>query len=495
MSEETKDILNLSLAEMRSLMAQKELSSVDIVTFYLKRIAAYDQQGVKLNSIRTLNLHILSEAAGYDREEHLEGRIRGPLHGIPVLVKDNIDAVGMPTTAGSTALQDHYPQEDAPLVAALKKAGALILGKANMTQWANFMTNGMPNGYSALGGQVLCPYGPGIFNVGGSSSGSGAAVGAGLVPIAVGTETSGSILSPASSNSLVGLKPTLGLISRRGVIPIAASQDTAGPMGRSVADVALLMQVMAEEDPQDGATWGTSTLCENYLQHLDDKALTSVRLGVVKAPLERMNDEQKALFENVLQELTTLGVELVEVELPGMATSRDWRSEVLSYEFKPGINAYLKNVASHLPVHNIDELLTYNSLHAQIELRYGQSSIQRSALLAGGLTEGTYIEHRLQDLLNSRQQGIDYGLEHYQVAALLFPGPSAAAIGAKAGYPTLNMPAGYTGEGQPFSITFAGGAFSDPLLLGFAYAYEQAYPKRVWPKLPEPEIKEEEAKS
>ncbi|MCL2548794.1 MAG: amidase family protein, partial [Symbiobacteriaceae bacterium] len=404
------DLLNLSLLELRSRMARHELSSTELVSFYLRRVAAYDKTGPRLNALRTLNLNLLCEAEALDREERCDGTIRGPLHGIPILIKDNIDVIGMPTTAGSTALRDHYPSQDAPLVSALKESGALIMGKANMTEWANYMTRDMPGGYSALGGQVRNPFGPETLSPGGSSSGSGAAVGAGLVPVAIGTETSGSILSPAQAAGVFGLKPTLGLISRRGIIPIAASQDTAGPLAKCVADLALMLEVLAVSDPLDGATNGSYSVNKKYLQALESASLEGVRLGVVRQPLEKMSEEQRKAFGVALEEMQDLGAVLIEVELPGMAGQQDWRSKVLLYEFKPALNAYLKGLASHLPVHSLRELLVYNSAHATEELRYGQSLIQEAELLSGTLTEPEYIEHRFQDLLQSRQQGIDYAL-------------------------------------------------------------------------------------
>ena len=475
--------LDLTLARLRDRMARRELSSAELCAFYLRRVAAYDKQGPALNAVRAINLNLLNEAAAYDRLEHQDGVVKGPLHGIPVLIKDNIDVLGMPTTAGSTAMRDHYPAADAPLVAALKSAGALIMGKANMTQWANYMTQNMPSGYSALGGQVKNPWGPDTLSPGGSSSGSGAAVGAGIAPIAVGTETSGSILSPSESCSIVGLKPTLGLISRRGIIPIAASQDTAGPMGKCVADIALLLEVMAVPDPLDGATLGSGSVKRDYTKGLLPDALAGARLGVVRQPLEKMSVTQKSLFEAALKELADLGAILIDVELPGLDITRNWRSKVLLYEFKPSLNAYLKNVASHLPVHSLAELLEYNSKNAAVELRYGQTQIQEAELLSGTLTESEYWEHRFADLRDSRDLGIDHGLNQCQGAALVFPGISAAAIGARAGYPTLNMPLGLLPDGAPFSLTFAGPAFSDARLLAFGFAYEKAFPKRSWPKL------------
>ena len=475
---------DMTLVEMRAQMASGTLSSQQIVRHYLQQIALFDKQGPCINAIRALNMNVLYEAEASDRFER-GGGVVGPLFGIPVLVKDNIDVAGMPTTAGSYALKDHYPVQDAPLVAALRRAGALIMGKANMTEWANFTTQGMPNGYSALGGQVLNPFGPKHLQPGGSSSGSGAAVAAGMAPVAIGTETSGSILSPAHNNGVYGLKPTLGLISRSGIIPIAASQDTAGPIGRSITDIALMMDVLVGQDPADGATRGNAMPgAQNFLGRLNRDALHGTRIGIVRGPLERLDDRAKAVFDEALAELRSLGAILVEVELPGMEASSDWRSKVLYYEFKPALNAYLRSVASHLPVHNIEELFIFNLQHRAEELRYGQTTIQAAMELSGSLTEAEYINDRIKDLRTSRDEGIDYGLQHYDVAALIFPGPSAAAIAAKAGYPSFNVPLGVVENNQPMSMTWTSTAFQDALLLSFAYAHEQAFPRRLWPDLP-----------
>ena len=474
---------DMTLAQMRAQMASGTLSSQHIVRHYMQRIGEVDKQGPSINAIRALNMNLLYEAEASDRFERGGGAV-GPLFGIPVLVKDNIDVAGMTTTAGSYALRDHYPSEDAPLVAALRRAGALIMGKANMTEWANFTTQGMPNGYSALGGQVLNPFGPNHLQPGGSSSGSGAAVAAGMAPVAIGTETSGSILSPAHNNGVFGLKPTLGLISRRGIIPIAPSQDTAGPIGRSVSDVALMMDVLVGEDPGDGATLGNSMpRAQGFQEKLNANSLQNVRLGVVRGPLERLDDCAKARFEEALTELRSLGAVVVDVELPGMEASSDWRSKVLYYEFKPALNAYLRSVASHLPVHNIEELFIFNLQHRVEELSYGQTTIQAAMELSGSLTEAEYISDRMKDLHSSRDQGIDYGLLHYDVAALIFPGPSAASIAAKAGYPSFNVPLGIAQNNQPMSMTWTSTAFQDALLLSFAFAHEQAFPRKQWPDL------------
>ena len=482
---EPPDILNLTLREMRSLMDAGQLTSVQIVEFYLERITRYEDTGPTLNTIRALNMDIWNQADALDRELQA-GRIRGPLHGIPILIKDNIDAVGFPTTAGSLALEHHWPTEDSPLVAGLRNAGAIIMGKSNMTEWANYISNAMVNGFSSLGGYVLNPYGPGVFDVSGSSSGSAAAVAAGLAPAAIGTETSGSIVSPANQNSVVGLKPTVGLISRRGIIPISPSQDTAGPMTRNVADLAVLMNAMVGVDPRDAATFGTAHHHRDYTAFLNPNALQGARIGIAVQEVERLaqnmelNGERIAMFERALEELTSLGAVLVDVEMPGFWMRFEYTSHVLRYEFKPALNAYLQNTAPHVPVSSLACVIAFNAQDPAVRMRYNQVLMENSQRTSGSLTEAEFIISRIRDRRYNRDLGIDYALREFNVTAVLYPG-NGGWIVARAGYPTLNQPIGYLANGLPYGMTWAGGAFTEGTLIGYAYAYERAFPARVWP--------------
>lgn len=478
------DLSEKTIGELQSLMEKGELSSIELVDFYLDRIAQVDKEGVKINSILELNPDVREIAEAFDAERN-EKKSRGPLHGIPILLKDNIDTADkMHTSAGSLALENHYASEDAFLVQKLRGAGAIILGKANMTEWANFMTENMPNGYSSRGGQVLNPYGPGRFDVGGSSSGSAAAVAAGLAAAAVGTETSGSILSPASSNSLVGIKPTVGQISRSGIIPIAHSQDTAGPIARCVSDAALLFWTMAGKDPKDPATLRSSSHFQaNDSPPYPSGEIRGLRIGVPREPYyDSLHVDQMKIMEEAILALHDLGAEVIDpVLLPSKEEGEDYT--VLLYEFKPDLNAYLTKVESHLPVHTLNDLIRFNNERPEKALRYGQSLLLAAEEKSGSLTEGEYLRSRLSDLRRSRKEGIDRAMREHHLTALLFPANYGAGIAAKAGYPSITVPGGYTPEGEPFGITFTARAFEEPSLIPIAFAFEKETRHRKPPRL------------
>ncbi|SIS80392.1 amidase [Alicyclobacillus vulcanalis] len=457
-----------------------EASSQEVVALHLEQIAAHNVEGMGVRAVIELNPEALLEAEARDRERD-QGFLRGPLHGVPVLVKDNLDTAGpMQTTAGSLALEGHLAKEDAEVVRRLRAAGAVIIGKANLTEWANFLSDHMPNGYSSRGGQTLNPYGPGKFDVGGSSSGSGAGVAAGFAPVAIGTETSGSILSPSSANSLVGLKPTLGLVSRRGIIPIAMSQDTAGPMTRTVADAALLMSVIAGPAAGDVATQGVRWPAQAEWLDLRRGALRGARIGLPTAYLDGVPEDERRVFDRALAELRDLGAEVIECELPKL----DFDYEVLIAEFPAALNAYLATVEPWLPVHSLADVMAFNARNADRALRYGQAIFERAQAAAHRrLADGSYIRARLRDLRQSRAEGIDRTLQAHALDALAFVNYYGCAIAAKAGYPSVTVPAGYTGEGKPVGLTLTGTAFSDVRLLQLAYDYEQATHHRRPPQM------------
>lgn len=483
---ETRPIWMQSAVDLERAMAKGELSAEEITAAFLRRISQHNRENERLNAVREVDATALQQAAMLDRER-AQGRVRGPLHGVPVLLKDNIGTVGhLHTTAGSLALDGQYGVREAPLVRRLKRAGALILGKVNMTEWANFMTKNMPNGYSSLGGQVLNPHGPGRFDVGGSSSGSGAAVAAGFAPLAVGTETSGSILSPSSSNGIVGIKPTLGLVSRTAIIPIAPSQDTAGPMTGTVADAALLLSVLAGPDRADPATlYGppAQTFGEALLEASRERVLTGIRIGLPREGYwERVSATAAAVLRDALGTLSTLGGMIVDpVALPHGGELGDW--SVLVYEFKPALNAYLGHLPARSPVHSMQDVIRFNRDHAARALRYGQVWFEEAQALSGSLTESGYVEARLRDLRRSRTEGIDRALHDNGLAALVFPATAGAGIAAKAGYPSVTVPAGFTDEDGPIGMTFTGGAFSEPTLIRIAAAFEAAAGARRFPPL------------
>lgn len=471
------------VAELQSALAQGTITSQQLVLFYLQRIAAHDQAGPRINSVLEVNPDAIQIASALDLERQQRGA-RGPLHGIPVLLKDNIDTGDkLHTSAGSRALANSYAPSDSTVASRLRQAGAIILGKANMTEWANFMTVGMKNGYSSRGGQVQNPYGPGKLDVGGSSSGSAAAVACSFAAVAVGTETSGSILSPASANSLVGIKPTVGLISRSGIIPISHSQDTAGPIAKTVADAATLLTALAGTDPSDPATYGSQGSQVDYRQYLDRDALRGARIGVPRSYYQRLDAERLAVMEQAIADLRSAGAVLVDpVEVQSAAGQ--WDSKVLVYEFKPNLNAYLGRLAPHLPVHSLRELIGFNQANAETMLKYGQTLLIESEATSGSLADAEYIASRLRDLQQSIDQGIDLVMEQQRLSALLFPGNWGAGIAARAGYPSITVPGGYAASGTPLGVTFTARAWAEPLLIGLAYAYEQATHHRVAPQLP-----------
>ncbi|QUL98130.1 MAG: amidase [Candidatus Fermentithermobacillus carboniphilus] len=465
---------------LQRMMDDGDLTSFELVMGYLERIAAYDKSGPRLNSVLEINPDALHIAEAMDRERARKGP-RGPLHGIPVLLKDNIDTGDkMHTSAGSLALAGSYAPEDSFVARRLREEGAVILGKANMTEWANFMTDNMPNGYSSRGGQVLNPYGPGKHDVGGSSSGSAAAVAANLVTLAVGTETSGSILNPASANSIVGIKPTVGLISRSGIIPIAHSQDTAGPLARTVTDAAILLGALVGVDARDPATWSSEgRYFRDYTQFLHPDGLKGSRLGIPRSTFEKLGDDRLPLMDAALEALKDAGAELVDIEMP--EAPKD--ITVLTYEFKSDLNAYLRRLDPSVPIHSLKELIEFNEKDPERMLKYGQTLLVASEKTSGTLTEPEYITARARDLYMSRTFGIDRILSTYRLDAIVFPHVFGAAIAAKAGYPSITVPAGYTQAGRPMGITFTAGAYSEPILIRLAYAFEQVTKHRRPPKL------------
>jgi amidase len=471
------------VAQLRAAMDCGELTSRDIVLWYLDRIARYDGSGPALNTVLELNPDALQIAGALDAERPARGP-RGPLHGVPVLVKDNVDTRDkMHTSGGSIALADSYAPEDSAVAAKLRSAGAVLLGKANMTEWANFMTRNMPAGYSSRGGQVLNPYGPGKHSPGGSSSGSAAAVAANLTALAIGTETSGSILSPASSNSVVGIKPTVGLVSRSGIIPIMFTQDTAGPLSRTVTDAAVLLGVIAGPDERDPATLaGQGRSCQDYAQFLDRDGLHGARLGVPREYYERLGEERTALMDRALEHIRAAGATVVDpVAIP--SAKDPWDGTAMLHEFKPAINAYLGRLSHHVPVHTLTELIAYNSAHAARALRYGQLLLMEADATSGRLTEPEYIDSLIRNFQRSRAEGIDAAMAEHKLDALVSPGNMGAGIAARACYPSVSVPGGYTGEGQPLGVTFTARAWEEPVLIRLAYAYEQISANRRPPAL------------
>ncbi|WP_077306061.1 amidase family protein [Terribacillus halophilus] len=463
-----------SISSLQADLASSKVSSVTLVQMYLERIAKKDSIEDGTNSVLEINPDALFLAEQMDKER-TDQSLRGELHGIPVLLKDNINtADGMHTSAGALVLAHHYAKSDAFIVKKLREAGAIILGKVNMTEWANFMSDAMPNGFSSRGGQVRNPYGS--FDVGGSSSGTGAAIANNLAAAGIGTETSGSILSPASSNSLVGMKPTVGLVSRTGIIPIAHSQDTAGPMTKNVRDAAILLQVIAGSDAHDPATLSAPQL-PNYTDFLKDKGLKDKRLGIDGNTLENLDPDRRELMERAFAALRAEGAELIDVHVPEI--KRD--SSVLFHEFKHGANRYLQSVEPYLPAHTLKEVIKWNRLHTDNALPYGQDLLEAAEKTDGTLKQSDYLTDRFADLHESRTEGIDKIMTEFALDAIVFPSYHGCDIAAKAGYPSLTVPAGYTKTGEPFGITFTAGAFEESTLIEIGYSYEGATKHRRAP--------------
>jgi len=512
---------NASIGDLQEALAAGRTTAVDLVRAYAARIEAYDRAGPHLNAVREMNPDALAIAAASDARR---SGPRRPLEGIPVLLKDNI-ATGdaQHTTAGSLALADAYANRDATVAKLLREAGAVILGKANLTEFANILAIDMPSGYSSLGGQVKNPYalevnarGDPIVQPGGSSSGSAVAVAAGLAAVAVGTETSGSLLSPANQNGVVTVKPTVGLISRAGIIPIAHSQDTAGPLTRTVRDAAILLNVLAIADPEDEATRDLQRPAD-YTGVLDKDGLRGAHIGIPSDPSDPANDvyygplppRAAAVMRDAISAIEAAGATLVRANIPtigwmgGPATEApilnlnpesptryqaERRPVIYLYELKHGLNAYLRDWAKGTRMRTMADIIAFNAANADRALRFGQDIFLASEASEGGLDAIEYIAARRMDIRATRRLGIDAYMDQHKLDAILFPGRSGAAIAAKAGYPSVQVPAGMiAGVGliptpdYPFGATFTGRAWSESILLRLAYAFEQATKARRMP--------------
>ena len=480
----TFNLLEATVPEMQTAIDAGLISSEYLVQQYLNRIEAFDNQGPNLNSLIALNPNALETAKALDLERSLSGP-RGPLFGIPILLKDNIDTFDLPTTAGGLILDSSLPPDDAFITQQLRDAGAIILGKANLTEFANFIAFDMPNGFSAVGGQTLNPYGPGKFDVGGSSSGSAAAIAANLAAISIGTETSGSILSPASSNSLVGIKPTVGLISRDGIIPISATQDTAGPIARTVEDAALLLGALTGVDPSDPATAASEgKFFKDYTPFLKSDGLEGKKLGVLRDPFfsQFLSEDEQAIAEQAFKDLEELGAELVDsIEFPNLNQLFGLGFDVLLSEFNVGIEDYLTSLGENAPAETLAEIVAFNEANAEAAIPFGQQIFELSLETGGDLSDPIYLEALETGIRLTATEGVDVLLESLDLDALLFPNNLAAFAGARPGYPSITVPAGYTSDGEPFGLTFLSDAFSEPELIELAYAFEQGTLRRLSP--------------
>jgi amidase len=485
-----------SAAEQEAAMQAGTLTSEALVQSYLSRIAAMDRTGPKLNAVIALNPHALADARRLDAERKA-GRVRGPLHGIPVLLKDNIESAdGTATTAGSLALKDNVTGRDAPLVKRLTDAGAVILGKANLSEWANFRSTHSISGWTAIAGLVRNPY---LLDrtACGSSAGSGVAVAAGLVTLAVGTETDGSVTCPAATNGVVGLKPTLGLISRTYVVPISPEQDTPGPMARTVRDAAAMMNAMAGSDPADPGTRDADAHKTDYLVGLKPDALQGVRVGVLRLTAGR-SPQTDAIYENALTALKKAGAVLVEVKAPDDAAFSAISSneaEALRVEFKAALNAYLATLPAKVTSRTLDDLIAFDNKESRETPLFGQE-IFEGASKAPPITDSSYLQRRA-DARRLSREALDKMLADNTVEILVGPstGPativdpidgsrslgSYSTLPAVAGYPHLTVPMGDV-SGLPVNLSLIGPAWSDARVLALGYAFEQATHARIDPQ-------------
>ena len=487
-----------TLADLQSAMASGRLTARSITQQYIDRIQALDRTGPTLRAILEINPEALSIADALDRERKA-GKVRGPLHGIPILIKDNIGTADrMTTTAGSYALAGSIALQDATIAAKLRAAGAILLGKTNLSEWANFRSTHSSSGWSGRGGQAKNPY---VLdrNPCGSSSGSGAAVSANMCAVAIGTETDGSIVCPSSANGIVGIKPTLGLVSRAGIVPIAHSQDTAGPMTRTVRDAAILLNVLAGADPRDPATSSTGTRGQtDYTTSLDPNGLRGARIGVARTKFFGYSDVTDKLINDAIDAMKANGAVIVDpanIETAGKFDDSEF--DVLLYEFKADLNNYLASLGPKAPVKSLQDIIDYNNRHTAQEMPFFGQEIMIQAQAKGPLTEKKYLDELASNLKMSRADGIDATMDKYKLDAIIAPtgGPAwttdlingdhfsgaSSTPAAVAGYPNINVPAGFS-HGLPVGLSFFGRAYSEPTLIKLAYSCEQSTKHRRAPQ-------------
>ncbi|MET0269905.1 MAG: amidase [Sphingomonas sp.] len=486
-------IEEVSIDQLGAMMSAGRTTSARIVRAYLARITAMDRKGPALRSIIALNPDAIADARRLDAERKA-GHVRGPLHGIPVLVKDNIETADrIATTAGSLALRDNVTRRDAPVVANLRRAGALILGKTNLSEWANIRSTQSMSGWSAVGGLVRNPYALDRTACG-SSSGSGAAIAASFAAAALGTETDGSVVCPSAMSGLVGFKPSIGRVSRTHVVPISHSQDTPGPMGRSVRDVALMLSAMEGADPADMTTADTTP--HDYTADLSADALAGVRIGLVRP--KGMSAALAARYDAALAVLRAAGAILVDVVRPELAGLGEAELTVLKTELKADLDAYLATTPVAVTTRTLDAVIAFNRAHAAQEMPYFAQEIFEDAAKTGGLADPAYREARRKSLRLAGAEGIDAMLKAANARLLVEPtygaawlsdtvygdqygGPSASELPAVAGYPHLTVPMGLI-QGLPVGLSFIATRNADAVVLGAGYAYEQRAQARAAPR-------------
>jgi amidase len=484
----------MTIAKLQQGYSDGKFTIREVTAAYLDRINAIDQNGPALNSIIIINPDAMEIAEKLD-QEMVNGKIRGPMHGIPVILKDNIDTYdNMPTTAGSNALRNSFVKEDSFIAKKLREAGAVIIAKANLSEWANFRARVSSSGWSAVGGQTKNPY---ILdrNPCGSSSGSGVAVSANLCMAAIGTETDGSIVCPSNNNGIVGIKPTVGLLSRTGIVPISFSQDTPGPMCRTVEDAAICLGAMTGIDTLDPKTLESqSRYMEDYTGYLKPDGLKGKKIGLIKNS-GGYSDRVDTLMANAVKCMTAQGAEIIEVEAPSRREHADAEMLVLMYEFKDGLNKYLAGYGADVRVKNLSELIEFN-LADSVELKYFDQKIFIEANKKGDLTSTEYLDALKKAQKATRENGIDKMLEDHSLDALICPTGAPAwktdlilgdhyvggnsSLAAVAGYPSITVPMGFIAN-LPVGISFIGTAWSEAKLIEIAYSYEQASKHRTKP--------------
>ena len=483
----------MSIDELQKMLDEGEISSEELVNAYIRRIELIDKNGPSINSVIEVNKDALRLARELD-EERKAGRNRGLLHGIPIMLKDNIDTGDkMMTTAGSLALEGNYAEKDAFVVKQLRNAGAIILGKTNLSEWANFRSTRSSSGWSGRGGQTHNPY---VLDRSpcGSSAGSGVAVSANLCVAALGTETDGSVVCPSGINGVVGIKPSLGLVSRTGIIPIAHSQDTAGPMAKSVKDAAILLSVMTGVDGADEITENKNNNGINYAEGLKDDALKGAKIGVLKE-MFGFHTEVDLLMEKALSDLKEAGAELIDVKLENINQYGNEEYEVLLYEFKHGLNKYLKE-CKDLNISSLEDVIQFNEENKDVEMPWFGQEIMHMANEKGDLNEKDYLKALVRSKELAGKKGIDATLSNHKLDALIAPtngpawnidlvngdhfGGGSSAPAAVSGYPNITVPAGYV-HGLPVGLSFFAEKFSEQKIIRYAYAYEQATKHRKAP--------------
>lgn len=485
----------ITISEIHEAYQNGDYTVSELVQYYLDRIDSLDQSGPELRAVLTVNPDAMDIARQLDQELEV-GRSRGLLHGIPVLLKDNIDTGDkMACTAGANVMNSSFPLEDSPVAAQLRKAGAVILGKANLSEWANFHSMTSSSGWSALGGQTRNPYKL-DHNPCGSSAGSGVGVAANLCVVAIGTETNGSIICPSNNNGIVGIKPTVGLISRTGIIPISFNHDTSGPMARTVTDAAITLGALTEVDPKDVKTQAEGRKAyQDYTQFLDKNGIKGKRIGYFTQPLNEDTTELGTIMEEAISYFREQGAEIVEVEEILEEGTGQSSFLVMQYEFKAGLNEYLAAMGDNATVKDLEEIVEL-TLHDPQEMQYHDHKLLELSQSRGGLEEEEYLVALEKMLKASQENGIDRVMDNLQLDAVIAPSGSPAwktdlengdtfgvfssSPAAIAGYPSITVPMGQI-DGLPVGISIFGRAWSEPILLEIAYSYEQGTQHRFSP--------------